>query len=424
MSATLASKAPPPPPAVPDPAPQGTADRTPLAFVVDEESSIRHFVSLILQGSGVDTMEFADGAGFRRAKSARPPDMIFLNVALEAHDALQSIEALGKNGYGGHVQLMSNRGSAVLENVKLMGEQRQLKMLPVLKKPFETSAIQKIIQDLKLGNPPPVAARLDLSEAIKNKWIEFWFQPKIDLRKKQLAGAEAFARARHPQHGVLSPGSFMPGADEDSLVALSELALVSALKAGLSFSKLGVHLPIAVNISINALVKLPVADIVRAHRPSPKGWPGLMIDLTEEQIVTEIGLANEMHKKLSGHNVKLAIDDFGRGYASLMKLKEVPFAEMKLDRVFVTDCGTDKVNAPICKAVIDLAHGFGSLAVGIGLEKAADVLALVSMGCDLGQGYLLGQPMPEERFIALLKQRAQVRPTVQPAGAAPAAQRA
>jgi EAL domain-containing protein (putative c-di-GMP-specific phosphodiesterase class I) len=149
-----------------------------------------------------------------------------------------------------------------------------------------------------------------------------------------------------------------------------------------------------------------------------------MIDLTEEQIVTEIGLANEMHKKLSGHNVKLAIDDFGRGYASLMKLKEVPFAEMKLDRVFVTDCGTDKVNAPICKAVIDLAHGFGSLAVGIGLEKAADVLALVSMGCDLGQGYLLGQPMPEERFIALLKQRAQVRPAVQPAAGVPAAQRA
>jgi EAL domain-containing protein (putative c-di-GMP-specific phosphodiesterase class I) len=96
---------------------------------------------------------------------------------------------------------------------------------------------------------------------------------------------------------------------------------------------------------------------------------------------------------------------------------------MKLDRTFVTDCGTDKVNAPICKTVIDLAHSFGSLAVGIGLEKAADVLALVSMGCDLGQGFLLGQPMPEERFVALLKQRATVR-TQAPAAAAPAVSRA
>ena len=98
-------------------------------------------------------------------------------------------------------------------------------------------------------------------------------------------------------------------------------------------------------------------------------------------------------------------DDFGRGYSSLVRLKELPFAELKLDRTFVTDCGTDKVNAPICKTVIDLAHNFGSLAVAIGIEKASDALALTSMGCDLGQGFLLGQPMPEERFASLLRQR-------------------
>jgi EAL domain-containing protein (putative c-di-GMP-specific phosphodiesterase class I) len=105
-------------------------------------------------------------------------------------------------------------------------------------------------------------------------------------------------------------------------------------------------------------------------------------------------------------NVKLAIDDFGRGYLSLARLKELPFAELKLDRTFVTDCGTDKVNAPLCKTVIDLAHNFGSHAVGVGIEKAADALALTSMGCDIGQGFLLGQPMPEDRFVSLLRQRA------------------
>ena len=79
----------------------------------------------------------------------------------------------------------------------------------------------------------------------------------------------------------------------------------------------------------------------------------------------------------------------------------MPFAELKLDRAFVADCGTDKVNAPLCKTVIDLAHNFGRSAVAIGIEKASDALALVSMGCDYGQGFLLGQPMPEERFISL-----------------------
>jgi EAL domain-containing protein (putative c-di-GMP-specific phosphodiesterase class I) len=405
--------------------PQAGPARTPLCFIIDEESSIRHFVSLILHGIGVDTMEFADGEAFRAARSPRAPDIIFLNINLDANDAIQSIEALGRTSYTGAVQLMSNRGSAVLESLKQIGEQHMLRMLPVLKKPFETSAIQKILAEQKLGFAQPAATRVSLDEALKNNWVEFWYQPKVDMRRKQLAGAEVFARVLHPQHGILLPGSFMPGADDTSLLKLAEMALVDALNAGTNFAKLGVPLRMAINISIGALAKLPVGEMVRAHRPETDNWPGLIIDLTEDQVVKEISLACELAKQLEPFNVRLAIDDFGRAYSSLTRVRELPFAEMKLDRSFVTDCGTDKVNAPICKTVIDLAHSFGSLAVGIGIERASELTALVSMGCDLGQGFLLGQPMPGERFIALLKQRATVRPAavvnVGPAGVAGAA---
>src|SRR5579872_5090268 len=222
-------------------------DGVPLCFVVDEESSIRHFVSLILHGAGIDTMEFPDGAAMRKAMDAKTPQLIFHNISLESTDAIESVVTLGKRGFRGNVQLMSGRGAAVLEHVKSIGMQHKLNMLPILKKPFETDVIVEIVQELKLGTPPAVATRIDLDEALSKNWIEFWHQPKIDLRKKQLAGTEAFARARHPQHGILAPGSFMPGADDASLVALSEFALVSALKAGLAFSKLGVNLRIAVN---------------------------------------------------------------------------------------------------------------------------------------------------------------------------------
>ncbi len=251
-----------------------------------------------------------------------------------------------------------------------------------------------------------MASRIELSEALDNKWIEFWYQPKIDLRKKQLAGAEAYARARHPQHGIVLPGAFMPGANEASLTRLSEMALTSALKAGLAFSKIGINLRLTVNIPVPVLVKLPIEDIVKTHRPNAEKWPGLIIDVPEEQIITDLALAGELTKKLERLNVRLAIDDFGRGYSSLARLGELPFAELKLDRAFVADCGSDKVNAPLCKTVIDLAHNFGRTAVAMGIEKAADAVALVSMGCDFGQGFLLGQPMPEERFVSLLRQRA------------------
>lgn len=380
--------------------------RAPLCFVIDGDASIRHFLSLILHGAGIDTEEFADGQGLRRALSRQAPHLIFLDIPLESAEAIACVAALGNGNYRGRVQLMSSRGAAVLAHVKSIGEQQRLQMLPVMRKPFDSNAILKLLSDLKLGNPPAVAGRVDLADALANEWIEFWYQPKIDLRRKQLVGAEAFARARHPTHGVLLPSAFMPGAKEAELIALSELALSRALTAAAKFAKLGVNLRMAVNIPVNALAQLAVADIVQPYRPQFEKWPGLIIDVSEVEIVSDLAFANDITKRLRHLNVELAIDDFGRGYSSLVRLKELPFAELKLDRAFVTDCGTDRVNAPLCKTAIDLAHNFGSVAVAIGIEKAADAVALVSMGCDCGQGFLLGQPMPEERFVSLLRQRA------------------
>ena len=142
------------------------------------------------------------------------------------------IEALGKVHYAGAVQLMSVHGFVTLENIKKMGERNNLRMLPVIKKPFDAPTIRKILQTEKLGDQPSVAARIRLAEAHKKGWIETWYQPKINLRKKQLVGAEAFARMRHPEHGVLPPSAFMPGADEATLRALAEQTLLRVLKAG------------------------------------------------------------------------------------------------------------------------------------------------------------------------------------------------
>ena len=302
-------------------APPLAPGETAFCYLVDEQASIRHFLSLVLHGSGVDTVEFADGVALRAAMEKRSPTLIFHDISLNSADAIESVVALGKRGYRGAVQLMSNRGAAVLEHVKGIGIQHKLNMLPVLKKPFETEAIIKILRDLKLGAPPTVATRLDLDEAIASGWIEFWYQPKIDLRKKQLAGAEAYARARHPQHGVVLPEAFMPGAQESTLAKLAERSLTNALTAGQTFAKLGIYLRIAVNMRPAVLAKLPVEDLVRSIHPNAQRWGGLTIDLPEEQIITELGLAMELKKRLEPLNVRLAIDEFGRGYGTMAQLE-------------------------------------------------------------------------------------------------------
>jgi EAL domain-containing protein (putative c-di-GMP-specific phosphodiesterase class I) len=401
--ATQVPEAKPAPPAAPRPGGQSVV---PLCLVVDEEKSARQFISLILHGLGIDTIELADGAALRAVRTPRAPDLIFHSISLESTDAIESLLRLSRCGYSGPVQLMSRRGAAVLEHVKKVGVENKLNMLPVLKKPFGGEEITKIMQDLKLGLAVAEAAsKANLEDAMSRNWIEFWHQPVIDLRKKRLTGAEMYARVRHPEAGILLPASFMAGASESAILKLSEVAVTTALAAGANFSKLGINLPISINAPLEVLEKLPIEKLVLDRHSNATNWPGLFIDISEEQIATNLGLATELAQKLARINVKIAIDNFGKAFSQLAKLKELPFAQIKLDRAFIVNCATDTVNAPLCKTMVDLAHNFGQTAVAMGIESASDALALVSMGCDYGQGFLLGQPMPEAHFMSLLRQR-------------------
>ena len=135
-------------------------------------------------------------------------------------------------------------------------------------------------------------------------------------------------------------------------------------------------------------------------------WPGLLLDVTEEQVVDNIEAIQAMSPDLVACNVTLAIDDFGRAKLPPSKLRELPFTELKLDRAFVNGCADDLARSTICRSAIELAHHFGCTAVAVGIERGVDMRALSTMGCDLGQGFLFGQPVPEEELVEILIKRA------------------
>ncbi len=247
--------------------------------------------------------------------------------------------------------------------------------------------------------------RIAVAEALRNNWFEIWYQPKIDLKRKCLAGAEALARIHHPQLGVLLPGNFLPEVDEDSITELAEHALLATLCDWTMFEEAGFNLHLAVNVPVSVLFKLPIPRLVAEYRPKSERWPGLILEVTEDQIARDGALANEIATQLRVGGITIAIDDFGAGYSSFSILRDLPFAELKIDHAFVTGCATDAANAAICQTAIDLAHRFGSAAVAAGVERQADLQALMVMGCDFGQGALIAPPMPKERFLELLRQR-------------------
>jgi EAL domain-containing protein (putative c-di-GMP-specific phosphodiesterase class I) len=252
--------------------------------------------------------------------------------------------------------------------------------------------------------------RVAIAEALRNRWCEIWYQPKIDLKRKCLAGAEALARIRHPEFGALQPGEFIPEVDEASVAALAEFALLATLSDWAMFEAASFNLHLAVNVPVSVLLRLPVAALIDEHRPKSERWPGLILEVTEDQIVRDMAQAKKIAEALHGSGITFAIDDFGGGYSSFSSLRDLPFAEIKLDCGFVKGCATDAHNAAICQTAIDLAHRFGGAAVGEGIESVTDLQALMVMGCDFGQGALIAPPLPKEDFLALLQQRNRPRP--------------
>ncbi len=260
---------------------------------------------------------------------------------------------------------------------------------------------QKLVDSMNA----PAQPRIAVSEALRNNWVEIWYQPKIDLKRKCLAGAEALARIRHPQFGILLPHSFLRDISEDAVAELAQHALLATLRDWTMFEEAGFNLHLSINLPVGVLLKLPIPRLVAEYRPKSTRWPGLILEVTEDQIVRDIPLAKEIATQLRVSGLTIAIDDFGAGYSCFSSLRDLPFAELKVDRSFILGCSTDATNGAICQTAIDLAHRFGSAAVAEGVENAADLQALIVMGCDFGQGVLIAPPMPKERFLDLLRQR-------------------
>jgi EAL domain-containing protein (putative c-di-GMP-specific phosphodiesterase class I) len=246
--------------------------------------------------------------------------------------------------------------------------------------------------------------RISIDEALAQNWLEIWYQPKIDLRRKCLAGAEALVRMQHPQAGLLWPETYVGLLDDDGLVRLAEHTIRTTLRHWTIFADAGFNLRLAINVPAGLLSRLPIGDLVAAHRPASDTWPGFVMDVTEGQIVRDIALTRKIAEDLKACGVAVAIDDFGAGYSSFSSLRGLPFAELKIDSSFIKNCAVDVTNAAICQTAIDLAHRFGSLAVAKGIDSIADLQALMVMGCDFGQGALLAPAMPKDRFLDALQQ--------------------
>jgi len=253
--------------------------------------------------------------------------------------------------------------------------------------------------------PEPADGKVTLADVLRRDWFEQWYQPKIELRSKRLVGAEALVRARRPDGSMISPGAFLPGAAEADMLALTERVILTALRDFEDFAAQGAAMKLSVNVPATAFVKLPIAQILREERPDDAAWPGLILEVTEDEVMHDLKIAKEVADELRAFHCSLALDDFGAGYSSLARLRQLPFSELKIDRSYVTNCHQDKFNAGLCETIVELAKRFDLKTVAEGIETTHESHKLQGIGCDIGQGFLFAKPMAKERLIALLGRR-------------------
>jgi len=374
------------------------------AYVLDDEATIRTFVCRVLNHNGYSAAQFSSTPSLLETLAVEPPEILVLDLSLGHSDAVEVIQHLERLSYRGKVLLISGRDEDTLREIQHIGLRRGLTMLRPLGKPFGANELKQRLEaegelhEIALEGPANVT--IDLAEAIDKNWLELWYQPKINLKLLTVCGAEALIRARHPIHGVVAPAGFLPPPNDPLYEPLSRFVISRAMEDWSRFAGLGYFLEIAVNIPVSVISAADFVNLVRASLPKDPQFLGLVIEVTENEVVEKADLFREIANQLRLYDVFLSIDDFGSAYSTLSRMLDLPFAEIKLDRRFVSKSGHDPLKGAICQAVIDLAHRFGALACAEGVETIEEFSVLSDWGCDIAQGYFFAKPMPAEMLVS------------------------
>jgi diguanylate cyclase (GGDEF)-like protein len=244
----------------------------------------------------------------------------------------------------------------------------------------------------------------ELRDALAANQLLVYYQPQADLLTQEIRGVEALLRWQHPQRGLLAAGEFIPYAERDGLAQeLRRFVVDATARQWLEWSTLGFDLEVAINLSATDMLDpaLPgeLGELISAY-----GIPAsnIVLEVTESTLIGDVRRARWIVERLHRLGVRLSIDDFGTGYSSLASLRRFPIEQVKLDQSLFADVPGDDAAEAIVGGSVEIAHGLGAVVVAEGIETRAQWRFAYTMGCDLAQGYLVGEPAPADALVACL----------------------
>lgn len=369
-------------------------------LVVDDEPSICKVIERVATRLGYAVRTLNHSASFLQTLRDFQPSLLILDLKMPDADGVQLLQQLRDGQSDAQIIVISGMDQRVLNTAEKLGRSQGLKMVGVLQKPLQRAELERHLS--RAMNASRVHTRNDLERALVEQEYVVYYQPKVSLHEGRwiIDGAEALIRWNHPTHGLLPPGEFLPLIEKHGLIEkLTSYVFRSALQQVAIWNENGLVLRVAVNLSASLINDLGFPDQVAALLKEYK-VPGhlLTLELTESTAMADATKAMDIFLRLCVNDIDLSIDDFGTGFSSLQQLYQLPFGELKIDRMFVGGLPNDDEARAIIRATVDMAHALNIKVCAEGVESQAALDYLESVGCDRAQGYLISPAVPVAQF--------------------------
>ena len=373
-------------------------------LVVDDEIDFASYVGEVAEDLGFDVLVSDNPTEFHTLYS-NTIDVIVLDLFMPKVDGVELLRFLADNNSQASVVFMSGKDPSVLRSAKELATEQGISVLGWLQKPFRAQQLEDILNKYVKASPKAAAHNTlitvdELAQAIKDKVLYLVYQPQVSIIDRRVIGVEALVRWKHPIKGMIPPSYFIPMAEENNLIQeITSLTTKAAIHQQGIWRKQGKNLRMSINMSQKVLDDLELPSKLAACATSlGADLSKVMIEVTETALTSNLIQYMDILARLRMKGFGLSIDDFGTGYSSLQQLIRVPFSELKIDGAFIQKMTTDKECFTITKVSIKLAHELGICVVAEGIEREEEWNILKQLGCDEGQGYWIGKPMPPEEI--------------------------
>lgn len=396
----------------------GLVDVSELRFLVVEDHGFQRWVmGNLLQSLGAKYIySAADGQAaldiFRNHD--QPIDIIVSDLDMPGMDGMAFIRHVGEIGTGVSLIVASSLDRAVVAAVEMMAKAYGVNLLGAIDKPASAKKLRALI-DLHRGgsrnSTRPAAAGADvftleeILEGLKREEFEPFFQPKMDMRSREVKSAEAIARWRHPRKGIVGPQAFVRLLEENGEIErLTAIMLRKAAAGCRLWQDAGHDVSLSINLSLDSLGDVDLADrvmqVVYGQGLEPRH---VIFEVTESAMAADLGKALENFSRLRMKGFGLSIDDYGTGYSSMQQLTQIPFTELKIDQSFVKNAATKPSSRAMLESSLEMARKLDIVAVAEGVESQVEWDLLSELGCQQAQGYYIARPMEAGEFIEWLR---------------------